>query len=132
MLTTSHPKPVILVIDDDDEIRTMIQDVLEDQGFLVESAANGRLALEMLDRERALPALILLDLMMPEMDGWEFRRRQEELPRLAGIPVVVFSGSLEGREAPLSLHAAATMNKPLGLGDLVTLVDQLARCRKPN
>jgi hypothetical protein len=54
------------------------------------------------------------------------------VPRLAEIPVVLFSGNDDTDEAALSLNVAATMNKPLGLGDLVTLVDQLARCRKPN
>jgi CheY-like chemotaxis protein len=132
MIENKSRRPTVLVIDDDEDIRATIQDVLEDQGFAVASAANGRVALEMLQREPSTPALILLDLMMPEMDGYTFRREQQKVPRLAEIPVVLFSGNDDTDEAALSLNVAATMNKPLGLGDLVTLVDQLARCRKPN
>ena len=85
-------KPTVLVIDDDEDIRTTIRDVLEDQGFAVACAANGREALDMLLRDESKPALILLDLTMPEMDGWTFRQEQQKVPRLAQIPVVLFSG----------------------------------------
>jgi len=132
MIANTPRRPTVLVIDDDDDIRTTIQDVLEDQGFIVASAANGRVAMEMLQRAPSMPALILLDLMMPEMDGYAFRREQRKVPRLADIPVVLFSGNLDGGQAALDLDVSATMNKPLGLGDLVTLVEELARCRKPN
>jgi CheY-like chemotaxis protein len=122
-------RPSVLVIDDDEDLRTTIQDVLEDQGFAVAMAANGREALEMLMRDESQPALILLDLTMPEMDGWAFRREQQKVPRLAQIPVVLFSGHLDVSQTALSLNAAATMTKPLRLEGLVTLVDQLARRR---
>ena len=119
----------VLVIDDDEDLRATIKDVLEDQGFAVASAANGREALDMLLRDESQPALILLDLTMPEMDGWAFRREQQKVPRLAEIPVVLFSGNVDVGQAALSLNAAATMTKPLRLDGLVTLVDQLARRR---
>jgi CheY-like chemotaxis protein len=122
-------RPSVLVVDDDEDLRTIIQDVLEDQGFAVATAANGREALDMLLRGEAAPALILLDLTMPVMDGWAFRREQQQVPRLAQIPVVLFSGDPDVDEAALSLNAAATMTKPLRLDGLVTLVDQLARRR---
>ena len=122
-------RPSVLVIDDDEDLRTIIQDVLEDQGFAVATAANGREALDMLLRGEAEPALILLDLTMPVMDGWAFRREQQQVPRLAQIPVVLFSGDPDVDHAALSLNAAATMTKPLRLDGLVTLVDQLARRR---
>jgi CheY-like chemotaxis protein len=122
-------RPSVLVVDDDEDLRTIIQDVLEDQGFAVATAANGREALDMLLRGEAAPALILLDLTMPVMDGWAFRREQRQVPRLAQIPVVLFSGDPDVDDAALSLNAAATMTKPLRLDGLVTLVDQLARRR---
>ena len=122
-------RPSVLVVDDDEDLRTIIQDVLEDQGFAVATAANGREALDMLLRGEAAPALILLDLTMPVMDGWAFRREQQQVPRLAQIPVVLFSGDPDVDDAALSLNAAATMTKPLRLDGLVTLVDQLARRR---
>lgn len=122
-------RPVVLVIDDDEDLRSAIREVLEDQGFAVAAAVNGREALDMLLRDDARPALILLDLTMPEMDGWTFRREQQKVPRLAEIPVVLFSGNSDMSEMALSLNAAATMTKPLRLEGLVTLVDQLARRR---
>jgi CheY-like chemotaxis protein len=128
----SAKRPTVLVIDDDEDIRTTIRDVLEDQGFAVACAANGREALDMLLRDDSKPALILLDLTMPEMDGWTFRQEQQKVPRLAQIPVVLFSGHHDASQAVQSLHAAALMTKPLRLEGLVTLVEQLARRGKPN
>jgi CheY-like chemotaxis protein len=122
----------VLVIDDDEDIRDTIRAVLEDQGFAVACATNGREALDMLLRDEWNPTLILLDLTMPEMDGWAFRQEQQKVPRLAEIPVVLFSGHLEAGRAALSLNAAAMMTKPLRLEGLVTLVDQLSRRGKPN
>ncbi|HXI59721.1 MAG TPA: response regulator, partial [Polyangia bacterium] len=67
-MTANKPaKLSVLVIDDDEEIRTTLRDVLEDNGFTADCAANGRVALDMLLRDESTPALILLDLTMPEM-----------------------------------------------------------------
>jgi len=125
-------KPSVLVVDDDEDIRTTIRDVLADQGFTVTCAANGREALEMLISGQSKPALILLDLTMPEMDGWTFRQEQQKVPRLAQIPVVLFSGHHDAARAAQSLNAVALMTKPLRLEGLVTLVEQLGRRGKPN
>jgi CheY-like chemotaxis protein len=127
---TSRPR--VLVIDDDEDIRETLQAVLEDQGFSVTCAANGREALDLLLRDESIPTLILLDLTMPEMDGWAFRREQQSVPLLAHIPVVLFSGNLDAAQAAQSLNAAALMTKPLRLEGLVTLVDQLSRRGKAN
>ena len=132
MLANKFARPSVLVVDDDDDIRTTIRDVLEDQGFTVACAANGREALEMLLRDERKPALILLDLSMPQMDGWTFRQEQQKVPRLAQRPVVLFSGHHEAARAAQSLNAAALMSKPLRLEGLVTLVEQLSRRGKPN
>ena len=132
MLADKFARPSVLVVDDDDDIRTTIRDVLEDQGFTVACAANGREALEMLLRDERKPALILLDLTMPQMDGWTFRQEQQKVPRLAQIPVVLFSGHQDAAQAAQSLHAAALMTKPLRLEGLMTLVEQLSRRGKPN
>ena len=125
-------RPSVLVVDDDEDIRMTIRDVLSDQGFTVACAANGREALEMLISGQSKPALILLDLTMPEMDGWTFRQEQQKVPRLAQIPVVLFSGHHDAARAAQSLNAVALMTKPLRLEGLVTLVEQLARRGKPN
>jgi CheY-like chemotaxis protein len=125
-------RPRVLVVDDSEDIRMTIRDVLEDQGFTVACAANGREALNMLLRDETRPALILLDLTMPEMDGWTFRQEQQKVPRLAQIPVVLFSGHHDAARAAQSLNAVALLTKPLRLEGLVTLVEQLSRRGKPN
>ena len=132
MIAIKPARPTVLIVDDSEDIRTTIRDVLEDQGFTVACAANGREALEMLISGQSKPALILLDLTMPEMDGWTFRQEQQKVPRLAQIPVVLFSGHHDAARAAQSLNAVALMTKPLRLEGLVTLVQQLSRRSKPN
>src|SRR5687768_13520104 len=84
---------LILVVDDDIDIREAIQDTLEEEGFRVESAPDGAAALERLRALPYEPCLVLLDLMMPVMDGWEFLAARKEDPRLASIPITVISAS---------------------------------------
>src|SRR5688572_13333187 len=83
----------ILLVDDDNDIRETYGEVLVDEGYQVVLARDGLEALEYLEGTATLPDLILLDLMMPRMDGNQFRGRQLETPRLADIPVVVISAS---------------------------------------
>src|SRR4051812_1696827 len=79
----------ILVVDDDREIRAVVDDLLTGEGYSVRTAGNGRQALEILAQWR--PEVILLDLSMPEMNGWTFLAHQQADPTLAGIPVIVMS-----------------------------------------
>jgi CheY-like chemotaxis protein len=114
----------ILIVDDDAEIRGAISEVLADRGYEVACARNGAEALAQLD-SAAAPSAILLDLTMPVMDGWTFRRRQRLDPRLAAIPTVVISASLpEDARAGGLLGAAAVLAKPF---DVQRLVDTLKR-----
>jgi len=78
-------------VEDEKDLRELLAEVLQDHGYTVATAANGREALDRL-ASGPLPALILLDLMMPVMTGWEFRRRQIQDVRIAAIPVIAFSG----------------------------------------
>jgi len=84
--------PRLLFVEDDSAIRESLGEALQEDGFEVVAAANGREALEHL-RNGARPSAILLDLMMPVMDGWDFRRAQLDDPSLRDIPVVVVSAS---------------------------------------
>jgi CheY-like chemotaxis protein len=80
----------ILVVEDDLDTRCLVVDLLREEGYRVEAAENGRIALDRL-RRGELPALILLDLRMPVLDGWTFLDVQREEPGMATIPVLIFS-----------------------------------------
>ena len=84
---------VVLVIEDDFDIRDAIQEILEDQGYSVFTADNGAAALDVLDRIPR-PGLVLLDLMMPEMDGHQFLELLRADPRFTSVPVVVVSAGI--------------------------------------
>jgi CheY-like chemotaxis protein len=109
----------VLIVEDDADLREMMAQLLTLEGFQAETAANGRDALEYLRRGDP-PDVILLDLMMPVMDGWEFRRRQREDPALAKVPVVVLS-ALDATRA-VDLDEAAFLKKPLDFDRLLQLV----------
>jgi CheY-like chemotaxis protein len=81
----------ILIVEDESRIRAVLTEILEDEGYPVASARNGLEALTYLRQQADRPHLILLDLGMPVMTGWEFRAEQQRDPTLAGIPVIVMS-----------------------------------------
>jgi CheY-like chemotaxis protein len=109
----------ILVVDDDESIRQIVRIYLSDEGYIVGEAANGQVALDMLDDFR--PAVILLDLRMPVMDGWEFTRRYRQRPG-PHAPIVAFVASLNATEECSGLEAAAILSKPFDLDDLLATV----------
>ena len=109
----------ILVVEDDDDIRDSLKELLEEEGYRVDTAANGQQALVKL-QEQELPQLILLDLMMPVMDGWQFQKELRDVPSLARLPVIVISASKFSREP---LNAAAFIPKPLDAGVLLETIE---------
>jgi len=118
-----HHCPV-LIVEDDADLRDMMAQLLTLEGFNVATVANGREALEYLhDADR--PDVILLDLMMPVMDGWEFRRRQQADPAVSGVPVIVLSALDQARAG--DVNAAAFLKKPLDFDRLLTLVRRYCR-----
>ncbi|WP_437591904.1 response regulator [Sorangium sp. So ce1000] len=119
------PLKRILVVDDDPDIRETLAELLQEEGYAVASAAHGGEALSVL-RTDPRPGLILLDLMMPIMDGWQFRAEQKKDPELAAIPVVIISAT--GRdEFVSSLGAAQFLKKPINLEQLLAAVEQHCR-----
>lgn len=102
----------------------MMAQLLLLEGFRAEAVANGREALDYLRRGN-VPDLILLDLMMPVMDGWEFRRQQQQDPALAAVPVVVLSALDTGRVT--DLLGTAFLKKPLDFDRLLVLVRRYCR-----
>ena len=116
------PSGRILIVDDDHDIRQTLSEVLEDEGYLVQSVANGAEALQALREGRLLPALILLDLMMPVMDGFQFRLEQQRDPRIAGIPVVVITAG--GNHDLKTIDAVEVIAKPIKLARLLSAIEQ--------
>jgi DNA-binding response OmpR family regulator len=111
----------VLIVEDDEDLREMMAQLLTLEGFETATAANGREALEYLhEHEAGRPDIILLDLMMPVMDGWEFRRRQQADPTLAPVPVIILSALDYARAS--NLEATAFLKKPLDFDRLVSLV----------
>lgn len=106
MLVENNVDSRILVIEDDEDIRFAIKTALELEGYTVELATNGREAMEVSSDVEATIRLIFLDLMMPEMDGWEFLKAIRVQPMFTGVPVVV-------------LTAAGEKQKPEGATDLI-------------
>jgi CheY-like chemotaxis protein len=114
----------ILVVDDDAPIREAFEEVLVDEGYAVRCAANGREALQILRDAPGEAQLILLDLMMPVMNGWDFRAEQQRDPALAGIPVVVVSADREVRTKIADLAIDHYLVKPVDLDHLLAVVRQ--------
>jgi DNA-binding response OmpR family regulator len=112
----SQDKPV-LVVDDDPEIREMIATVLEQDGYNVDTASNGAEALSKANEHQ--PGAIILDAMMPVMDGWEFLARWHDRPAEQRAPVLVVTSTRDWRTA-LDLGAQAYLSKPFDLDTLET------------
>ncbi len=117
----------VLIVDDDTDVRQALSELLEDEGYRVEGAADGRDALAKL-RQGLRPAVILLDLMMPGMNGWDFRQEQLDDPELRHLPVVVVTAS--GRnpdDIRTQLGPVEVVAKPIQPTELIDLVERLAR-----
>ena len=113
--------PTVFIVEDDVDTREMLAKFLELEGYHVEVAANGQQALERLG-QGVSASVILLDLMMPVMDGWEFRRRQVEDARLKGIPTIVVSAA--GRDRMAQISADAYLSKPVDMDELLHRVGE--------
>ncbi len=122
------PAIAILVIDDDTDGRELLAELLRREGYRVETACNGH---EALDRLHAapLPALILLDIHMPVMDGPHFREAQRKDPDLIDIPTVVMTSDPDVNPV-LDMAVARTLKKPLRRRDLMEIVNQI--CPHPS
>jgi CheY-like chemotaxis protein len=110
----------ILVVEDDADLCETLALLLEDLGYAVARAVNGQEALSQL-RSAPLPGLILLDLVMPIMNGWVFRDEQRQDPALAAVPLVVMSVVGDIQRQAVTLGAVACLGKPVDLNDLVAL-----------
>lgn len=117
--------PEVLVVDDDEDVRTMLCIALSVAGYKAASAADGVEALRCL-HEGERPALILVDLMMPKMDGEALIRRMSEDSSLARIPVAIISGQITGDSRLPSPQVIARLVKPIELDELLDVVHRYA------
>ena len=113
-------------MDDEEVIRSVVSDAFEEEGYEVRCANDGRAALEILRSWR--PSAIVLDLMMPVMDGWQFAEACADVPECTGVPIIVMSAAHNLRETAGRLHAhgvRAVLAKPFELDALLGIVERL-------
>lgn len=112
----------ILVVDDDPAIVSVVSEILDLEGYEVETATNGQEALRVMDRLR--PAIVLLDMRMPVMDGWGFARALRE--RGESVPILVMTAAQNARAWAEEIGAQGYLAKPFEVMDLIEAVERLA------
>jgi CheY-like chemotaxis protein len=115
---------LILVVEDDPDLAQLVGEVLESAGYRTAIAGNGVEALDQL-RANTHPDLILLDMMMPVMDGWTFREEQCKEPALASIPVVAVTADGDARGKAAAIQAAGYVTKPITIDSLLDAVERV-------
>ncbi len=115
----------VLIVEDDPELRLCLSEILKDAGYCIATAEDGCQALQQLRESERRPCVILLDLMMPVMDGWRFRELQRADQMLSTIPVVAVSAVQDLR----GIDADAALVKPLSLQRLLDMVERF--CGRP-
>jgi CheY-like chemotaxis protein len=114
--------PPVLIVDDDGAVRQMIVLLLRSHGYETETASDGAEALALMRQRR--PCLVLLDIKMPVMDGWEFRRRQLEDPALADVPVICMTGMVHPQDVGIPC-----LGNPVDFPSVIRAVEKF--CRPP-
>jgi two-component system, chemotaxis family, chemotaxis protein CheY len=112
----------VLVVDDQPSLRLLLATFLEGAGYTVSGAAHGRDALTYLHQSHELPGLILLDVAMPVMSGWEFLSAQQRNRRIAAIPVVIMTALADMTHDGMFPTVVAYLYKPLDLSRLIEVV----------
>jgi CheY-like chemotaxis protein len=116
----------VLVVDDDAEIRQALTDILEDEEYTVWAASNGKEALEMVSHGPC-PDVILLDVMMPVMDGWHFLSARLAHPRLVEVPIIIISAGIEAEREAHKVGVFEVAKKPLHVDDLIRRIEDCRR-----
>lgn len=116
----------ILLVEDDYGVRDALTLLLEEEGHVVKTATNGKAALILLASHTHLPQVILLDLAMPVMNGWEFRAAQQQDARFAHIPVVVLSADRSVAQKAAGITADAYLSKPVLIEELLPILERFA------
>ena len=119
---SAHAGEAVVVVEDDADTREALVDLLKLLGYTVATAENGRRALDLLRTMKDKPCLILLDIMMPVMNGWQFLEERGADPALAGIPVVVLTADGSAASRAGDVAVADFLNKPVNVGALSAAV----------
>ena len=117
-------RPTILIVEDDPDLRLVHSEILSHEGYTVLTAADGVEALEVVENEGP-PAMILLDLRMPRMNGWDLAERLRQRPGWRDIPVVVVAAHYRIAEEAAAIGARAWLHKPVSIDVLLRVVDQV-------
>jgi CheY-like chemotaxis protein len=121
----------IVVADDDPMILETVSDILTFAGYPIATATNGREALDAIARFRAAhptcPPLLLLDMRMPVMDGWDVAAALRE--RALDLPIIVMTAARDARAWAVEIHAVGVLAKPFDLDDLLTVVERVLSAR---
>ncbi|WP_170136292.1 response regulator transcription factor [Nannocystis exedens] len=118
--------PIILIVEDDRDIRDVLAEILAEEGYQVLVAEDGADGLRRL-AEGPQPDLILLDLMMPRMDGYQFREEQRKNPVWSGIPLVLLTAGVETSDKITALGALDVVRKPVKIDFLLELIGAVVR-----
>jgi two-component system chemotaxis response regulator CheY len=125
-----EPKQRLLLVDDDEDLRASLAEALEEAGYLVIQAGNGQKALELLESEP--PDLVLLDLLMPVLNGWQFCQSKNENPATAAIPVIAMSAAVsKDPRSPYYIDVDDFIAKPVELDELLAKISGCLTGRPP-
>jgi CheY-like chemotaxis protein len=120
--------PAVLLVEDDADTREVVSLLLEEEGYQAAVAADGQQAIDYLTRCEELPCLVLLDLLMPRVDGVAVLRWMRSQPRLANVPVAVISARPESRGTQVANafrdHVIGVLQKPFDIDRVLTLLDE--------
>ncbi len=124
MYMDDQARKSVLIVDDDFGIRDYLTQILQDEGYHVAGAANGLEALDYLKAKPQEPCVILLDLTMPIMNGWDFRAAQRQEPKLDLVPVVVLTADGAAAQKAAALGVAGFLQKPVSVNTLLNTVER--------
>jgi two-component system, chemotaxis family, chemotaxis protein CheY len=115
----------VLLVEDDRDIRDCMIEFLQFEGYEVLVACNGQEALDLLKEQKEMPIAILLDLMMPVMDGFKFAEERKKIPKLAEVPVILMTANSNAEAHMVTTGAKALLRKPVDIDDVAKMLSTI-------
>ena len=123
-------KKRVMIVDDDPDIRLSVKQILENSGYKVYSFENGRECMRALNESKKRPSLIILDIMMPEMSGWEIHRQLDSNPNLCEIPIVFLTGRTnETAKEMYNRYGTEYIKKPFNIKDFKDCINRIIKSK---